>query len=254
MEQGWAEVIEFCALAYVLTWIPHWTLVRSRRHYSLGERTAALLYGLGLLGPSVAAFTVEARRRGLRGVRKLASSASPRVLDGWRLAGAVAAEPAMVGMTGALARHALRLQEIDPVVAAGQLWVVAGEEFGWRGFLLPRLRRKLRPLAAIVVVAAVWGAWHLPMFFVEGSPQAQESPGEFATAVLAWSALHHLFQLRRSGVAAAMIFHAAANLGATGLQVERPTRWRSVVYLITAAAAIGATELVEHCANSAGER
>lgn len=38
----------------------------------------------------------------------------------------------------------------------------AGEEFGWRGYLLP----KLRPLGvrrALVVHGAVWGAWHWPL-------------------------------------------------------------------------------------------
>ncbi len=38
-----------------------------------------------------------------------------------------------------------------------------GEEFGWRGFALPRLERGLTPLRAALVVGLMWWAWHLPL-------------------------------------------------------------------------------------------
>ena len=40
-----------------------------------------------------------------------------------------------------------------------------GEEFGWRGFVLPRLQNKYGPLAASLIIGTVWGIWHLPTFF-----------------------------------------------------------------------------------------
>jgi len=48
-----------------------------------------------------------------------------------------------------------------------------GEEIGWRGFLLPVLLKKNGPLAASLLLAVVWGLWHLPIdlyagFLVEG--------------------------------------------------------------------------------------
>jgi hypothetical protein len=105
-------------------------------------------------------------------------------------------------------------RRIDPARAAGQLWVVAGEEFGWRGFFLPRLRRLMPPVVAVPVMTAAWGGWHLPMLFVSGSPQAEDQPTQFAAAIFAWSAIHHLLQIRRPSVATAMAFHAAANITA----------------------------------------
>ncbi|MFW6679773.1 CPBP family intramembrane glutamic endopeptidase [Lacrimispora sp. AGF001] len=39
-----------------------------------------------------------------------------------------------------------------------------GEEFGWRGFLLPELEKKLSPCNSGIVVGIVWACWHLPMF------------------------------------------------------------------------------------------
>ena len=38
-----------------------------------------------------------------------------------------------------------------------------GEEIGCRGFLLPALLREMSPIKASIVLAVVWGLWHLPV-------------------------------------------------------------------------------------------
>jgi membrane protease YdiL (CAAX protease family) len=43
-----------------------------------------------------------------------------------------------------------------------------GEEFGWRGYLLPRLMQLLGPWPGLVAHGAIWGFWHAPLIALTG--------------------------------------------------------------------------------------
>ncbi len=47
------------------------------------------------------------------------------------------------------------------------------EELGWRGYALPRLQFKWGPLLSSLVLGLVWNLWHLPLFFIPGTYQAE---------------------------------------------------------------------------------
>ncbi len=47
------------------------------------------------------------------------------------------------------------------------------EKLGWRGYALPVLQKRYGWRVASLVIGAVWGGWHLPLFFVAGSTQGQ---------------------------------------------------------------------------------
>lgn len=46
--------------------------------------------------------------------------------------------------------------------------LVNGEEFGWRGFALPRLQAKYNALTSSLILGGVWIVFHLPLFFTRG--------------------------------------------------------------------------------------
>lgn len=43
-----------------------------------------------------------------------------------------------------------------------------GEEFGWRGYMLPHLVKRYSPRKAVLIHAFIWWAWHLPVVFTFG--------------------------------------------------------------------------------------
>jgi membrane protease YdiL (CAAX protease family) len=56
------------------------------------------------------------------------------------------------------------------------LGLINGEELAWRGFALPRLHAKYNALTSSVILGAIWGLFHLPLFFTTtGSAQAGAS-------------------------------------------------------------------------------
>ena len=38
-----------------------------------------------------------------------------------------------------------------------------GEEWGWRGFLLPRMMKQFKVVPAVLLCGVIWGLWHLPL-------------------------------------------------------------------------------------------
>jgi uncharacterized protein len=43
------------------------------------------------------------------------------------------------------------------------------EELGWRGYVLDRLQEKYSALVTSIIIGALWGPWHLPVFFLPDS-------------------------------------------------------------------------------------
>lgn len=88
-----------------------------------------------------------------------------------------------------------------------------GEEFGWRGFGLPELRRKLPAIPATVVLALIWAAWHLPMFVFWPSFAAMGwgALGWFASLLLGAFIMTLLVELGSGSLLAPILFHGAVN-------------------------------------------
>lgn len=86
------------------------------------------------------------------------------------------------------------------------------EEFGWRGYALPLLQRRMAPFWAATVLGVIWGVWHLPAFLLSGTPQSAWSFTPFVTGALAVSIiLTPMFNKFGGSILLAALFHFQLN-------------------------------------------
>src|SRR5512143_1050890 len=64
------------------------------------------------------------------------------------------------------------LYTVIPTIIILTILAGVGEEFGWRGFALPRLQVRHNALVSSLIVGLIWGTWHIPLFFTPGTVQS----------------------------------------------------------------------------------
>jgi hypothetical protein len=90
------------------------------------------------------------------------------------------------------------------------------EEFGWRGYMLPRLQSRYSGLKAAVVLGLLWGGWHtLPGFWyllLQGNLKGFAIPIAITTGTVPLSILFSwLYNRTDCSILPAMIFHGSFN-------------------------------------------
>jgi membrane protease YdiL (CAAX protease family) len=105
-----------------------------------------------------------------------------------------------------------------------------GEEFGWRGFLLPRLQTRHNALFSALIVGVLWAIWHIPLFFIKGTSQYdQQSQAGLLPAILSYAAFvivssiqfTWVFNNTRGSVLLAAVLHGASNTWGGYIDVYR---------------------------------
>ena len=81
------------------------------------------------------------------------------LLPGWRIWGPRAFPSTAQGRVRLSFLVPLRQLGVKPV---GRGWAM-GEEWGLRGFALPRRQERYSPLSAALIIGVLWALWHLPV-------------------------------------------------------------------------------------------
>lgn len=102
-----------------------------------------------------------------------------------------------------------------PALLVPFLFGPLGEEFGWRGFLLPQFVERFSALPACILVGIIWSAWHWPLFYkgIVKSP-AQEIFFLFAN-ITGLSFLLGTVYLPTRSLLPAMLMHWSTNASQT---------------------------------------
>ncbi|MBN1196806.1 MAG: CPBP family intramembrane metalloprotease [Candidatus Aminicenantes bacterium] len=82
------------------------------------------------------------------------------------------------------------------------------EEFGWRGFALPLMQRRMAPIWAALLLGVIWGIWHMPAFLLSGTQQSAWSFLPFFSGTVTISVIMTaLFNASRGSILLAAFFH-----------------------------------------------
>jgi membrane protease YdiL (CAAX protease family) len=189
---------------------------------SLGLGLVAIGGIFSTFGPLVAAFVVTGLTEGRDGVRRfwrrfwdvrlagvwllvsfplpLVLIAVPRLIAvplGYPLQLAWASQPAvLVGWT------------LNNLTRSGGM----SEEFGWRGYALPRLQARWNALVSSILLGVIWSVWHVPLWFLTGSSQQGSSFWPFLASLVLTSVLYTWLSNNAKGsILVAVIFHAMGN-------------------------------------------
>ncbi len=179
----WKNVIIYCILAFALFWIPYFGLTSAIRAENNTGVWTALLGIMGPFSPLIAAVAVRAlaAREGFRDAR----------LGFFRVRWYYWLFALLLPFFWNTVQDLLHLlfgnSSMDwekassglyriPINLFAGLFIFIGEEFGWRSYLL----EKLRPLGrwrALLLSGLIWSLWHLPALSIvnPSSPYADQT-------------------------------------------------------------------------------
>jgi membrane protease YdiL (CAAX protease family) len=195
---------------------------------------------LGALSSSLAAIVlvvVEGRKGGLREL--LSRFLIWRVgFQWWAIALFFAVIPSVAGLYlfDLLGGPPVDWSELPPLYTVVPLFIMftvaagIGEEFGWRGFLLPRLQTRYNALVSSLIIGGIWAIWHIPEFFIKGTFQHDlGSQAGLLSAFLTYSVFvivssiwfTWVFNNTRGSVLLAAVMHGASNAWGGYIDVYR---------------------------------
>jgi membrane protease YdiL (CAAX protease family) len=220
-----------------LCWLP--VVAASRGYGHISASTSAALIILGTFGPFLSAVAIVARTSGFRGVGEFLGQAFRwRVGIGWYVAALVA--PAAIRIV-VLYVHILKggafpdLSDTARWLAIPTTFLIVlliggptGEEFGWRGFLLQRVQPVFGLLWASIGIGVVTAFWHLPLFWIPGTPQSHLPFVLFLVRTVALSIVSTwLYNGTRRSLLFVLLFHASLNT------------WPNTLYILEAEGTLG---------------
>jgi uncharacterized protein len=213
-----------------LIWLP--LLIAEYLQLSLPVPSVVFIT-LGSFAPSVVALLLTWRYAGGTELRQLLARALVwRVSPIWYLLAIFG--PALM-MLLAMGGHIVLGGTVPDYVPFGARWFIVavnfvlifliggplGEEFGWRGVVLPALEARFSPPWDSLILGIIWTVWHLPLFFISASAQHSLPFWLFALLTMPLCILiTWVYHDSGESLLLVMLFHAAVNTWSGALKIS----------------------------------
>ncbi len=163
----------YILLAFSWTWLIAFTMLFTGLSDDVANPSPLfILCGiLSNISPSLAALLVTRISGGKEAMKKLISGFKVKTQKGWTILTLIIV-PAATALTTVFSHFFFRdyhFTLVAPMIAMGLIWPLFsgfGEEFGWRGYLLPRFIKRFGLLKAALLLGILWEVWHLPMHYM----------------------------------------------------------------------------------------
>jgi membrane protease YdiL (CAAX protease family) len=191
------QLTSFFVLSFLLPWAVWATTIARDHGWTNWHVPQALAFWLGL---TTATFGTAALAEGWPGVKDLLVRIIRARVDWQWYAIALLLTPALAALAVELGSALQMPTAVGREVAAGgipvlllvSLWLfLLTEESAWRGFALPRLQARMRPVPAALLLGMIWGLWHIPLFLIADTFQSSIPFAGFLMSIVATSALIH---------------------------------------------------------------
>ena len=231
------QVVLFVILVFGITWSLGFWVAAQPAPTSLGGFLAAFLPQVW--APTVITLILVGVPHGARGIRTEVTERLKHHRGSAPWLAVAALVPAVATACAvAAARYAgddapFTPSQAIPIAIGMQIITGAvGEEVGWRGFLLPRLRQEYGPVTAAWVMGSLWSVWHLPAWFVPWLPH-RTFPLASTLMMTACFGVFMAFVFYRAGesVIATILAHLSLNI----MTAMGGVRLSSVVFWTTLA-------------------
>ncbi len=216
------ELLFFFVLTYLFSWFFYSPLVLTNVGI-LDYSFPSYFTIIASFGPSVSAIILVAQKNGLLNTLSfLGRNLKPRVDIVWYILALMG--PGVIGVSSVFLGSFIRGVAPDfrwssglvsfPIVFffvfvfGGPL----GEEYGWRGYALPRLLEDHSMVYSSFILGLVWGIWHLPLFWISNTPQSEIPLLGFLAQIIGTSFIYTWMYKKTGGsIMIMMVFHAAGN-------------------------------------------
>ena len=240
-------LIAYIVLAYFFSW-SLWIIA------AVGETPSTFLTWIGGFGPAISAFILTAILEGRSGLSHLLSKGFVWKIRPLMFLAALGLP--VIGTVALIALYALFSRDLTPLQSLGiwliGLWknggvlvltmllglvIVAGEEFGWRGYALQKLRTDHTDLGASIGVGIIWGFWHMPNLWPFQPKHDALDLLLFISDILAISILYTwLYINSRESILLVSVFHSAYDVmvmyASASLPFLRATRGFELLVLV----------------------
>lgn len=226
-EKNVRELLQFIGITFLISWalwLPQF--LKNNGMPNLPE-IVGLPGMFAPFGPALAAFWLTWRNSGKEGAKTLWARGWQLKFEKKWLVPVLLIGPLAALLTVALVskmegdipwEYGVPVSMIVPIFLMIYFTNALPEEYGWRGYALDRLQKNWSALGAGLILGLIWALWHLPLFFMEGTTQAEIPLYQFVLQTMVLSVLYTWLHNNTNGsVLIAGLFHAVSNMAAAAI-------------------------------------